>query len=164
MAVGVLLAVLTVLLSPLLSTPRTTLLNISSTFICPLFSGISFLPLAVVSLSGPAPASLSGAPGAAPATVPPSLKAWCGGGVARGEKRPGGKGIGTAGGGVGAVANCLISSVSCRGGRHCCSSCCIRPISKGSRAFITPALQAKIASPSVSILYNCWASAYVLTW
>ena len=75
-AAGVLLRALTVLLSPLLSTPRTTLLNISSTFICPLFSGISFLPLAVVSLSGPAPASLSGAPGAAPATVPPSLKAW----------------------------------------------------------------------------------------
>ena len=112
---GVRLSALTIRLSPLNPSPKTTLLNISLTFIYRLFSGICFLLLNIVFLSGPGAAWLPGAPGAAPMAVPPNLKAWCGGGVAWGENRPGGKGTGTLGGGVGAVANCLISSVNCRG-------------------------------------------------
>ena len=76
--------------------------------------------------------------------------AWGGERGEGGEKRPLGKGIGRAGGGVGAVTNSLIASVISSGGRHCSSSWRILAISKGSEVLIMPAPQAKIARPLLS--------------
>ena len=84
-----LLSAVTVLLP---TTPKTTLLNISSTFFCRLFIQVSFLPVAVASLSTRLLGNLKGELG-----------------VVTGENKPLGNGIGTAGGGVGAVTNSNIS-------------------------------------------------------
>ena len=90
-AAGVRLNALTVLLvNP---SPRTTLLNISSTFICRLFSRICFLPFVAVLPSSPGAATVVAAPRTGPKTEPPNLKVGCGGGVARGENRPCGRGL-----------------------------------------------------------------------
>ena len=132
---GVRLNALTIRLSPLNPSPKTTLLNISSTFICRLFVQDGFLPACCLFLSCSPSGNLNGGER----------------GVARGENSPWGKGMGTAGGGVGAVINSLIWAVISRGGRHCSSSCLILAISKGLVAFTTPAPQAKIAKPFVSI-------------
>ena len=70
---GVRLRALTVLLTSLVPTPKTALLDISSILICPLFSGISFLPFAAVLCL--VPASLSCALGAVPVALSPNLKA-----------------------------------------------------------------------------------------
>ena len=191
-AAGVRLGTLHILPSSLVLSPKTTLLNISSTFFCRLFKGTVSLPLIRLFIVGadakvlvegvgagggrgaarvdstgspPAPPPGAAAPwdSEGPMTDPPNLKAVCLGGVLpRGENSPGGKGVGAAGGGVGAVMNSLISCESCRGGRHLCSSCCIFPISKGSTALLTPSAQANIARPSVSKLYALLAPSLVL--
>ena len=132
LSLSVLLPALAILLP---STPKTTLLNISSTFICRLFIQDGFLPAGCSFHSCDPLGNLKGGER----------------GVVGGENNPWGNGMGTAGGGVGAVTNSLIWAVISRGGRHCSSSCLMRLISKGSLVFMTPAPQAKMARPLDSL-------------